>query len=57
MGVLDGWRSSKGKGKFWERGTVGHLIVTNEDFVSLPWPVRGGDTALPKLLWDFSSVK
>ena len=32
---------------------VGHPIVTNGDFVAqLFSAVRGGDAALPKLLWD-----
>ena len=33
---------------------VGHPIVTNGDLVALLFSaVRGGDAALPKLLWDF----
>jgi len=33
---------------------VGHPIVTNGDFVAqLFSAARGGDAALPKLLWDF----
>jgi len=36
------------------RANVEHPIVTNKDFVAqLFSPVRGGDAALPKLLWDF----
>jgi len=31
---------------------VGHPIVTNGDFVAFS-AVRGGDAALPKVLWDF----
>ena len=41
-----------------ERGSfgvnVGRPVVTNGDFVAyLFFAVRGGDAALPKLLWDF----
>jgi len=33
---------------------VGHPIVTNGEFVVYLFSaVRGGDEALPKLLWDF----
>ena len=31
LGVLDGWKVSKGSGQFW--GIMGHTIVTNGDFV------------------------
>jgi len=44
MGVLDGVGDRRRERVSLE-GNVGH--ITSEDFV------RGGDAALPKLLWDF----
>ena len=50
-----GWRSSKGKGAVLEVN-MGHPIVTNGDLWQLLFSaMRGGDAALPKLLWDFLS--
>jgi len=46
-----------GEGAVWGVN-VGHPIVTNGDFVAeLFSAVKGGDAALLKLLWDFSSKR
>jgi len=51
--VLDGVEIIEGEGSVLAV-YVGHLIVTNGDFVaSLCSAMWGGDVALPKLRWDF----
>jgi len=53
MGVLDGWRSSKGRGSF--GGKCGASHCNQWELLSYLFSaMRGGDRrALPKLLWDF----
>ena len=48
-----GGNRQREKGSF--GGKCGGSIVTNKDFLALLiFPaVKGGDAALPKLLWDF----
>jgi len=54
MGVLHGMEIVEREGAVLGIN-VGHPIVINGDFVAkLFSTVRGGDAALPKLLWDFS---
>jgi len=56
MVVLDGWRSSKGRGslgnKYATRFLVNYVIHCNQ-WYSLREGRRRHDAALPKLLWDF----
>jgi len=53
MGVLNGGGNRRRKGTILAVN-VGHPILTNGDFmVYLFSAMRGGDAALPKLLWDF----
>jgi len=52
MGVLHGMEFVEGGAVLGVN--VGHPIVTSGDFVAwLFSAVRGGDAALPKLVWDF----
>ena len=53
MGVLE-WDGDRRREGVVLGVNVGHPIVTNGNFVAYLFSaVRGGDAAVPKLLWDF----